>query len=168
MAMATGRPAKAYQRDSNRKVETPLLDFDFTGRVLEIGPRVGTVLREEKEIPAFPKNPHVSTDFKSPMDEPNVPSELEIGLSSKDVQSIVEDANKGQLVLPAFQRNFMWPTSQIGKLLESLLNGYYINTLLTLPVTRGSNDKVPFPTKKVEGVSGEPDGSAQIDMILDG
>jgi hypothetical protein len=151
-----------------RKVYT----FDFTVRVLEIGPRVGTVLREEKptanEILALPKNPHVSTDFKSPMDEPNVPSELEIGLSSKDVQSIVEDANKGQLVLPAFQRDFMWPTSQVGKLLESLLNGYYINTLLTLPVTRGSNDKVPFPTKKVEGVSGEPDGSAQIDMILDG
>ena len=77
-----------------------------------------------------------------------MPTQLEISLAHKNVQNLIEEANQKSLVLPDFQRDFVWPTRQVGKLLESLLNGYYINTLLTLPVTRGPNNEVPFPARK--------------------
>ena len=102
------------------------------------------------------------------MDRSHVPTQLEISLAHKNVQNLIEEANQKSLVLPDFQRDFVWPTRQVGKLLESLLNGYYINTLLTLPVTRGPNNEIPFPARKVEGVSTKKEPGAQMDMILDG
>lgn len=92
---------------------------------------------------------------------------LEVSLADKDIQSLVRDIDAGKIVLPEFQRDFVWPTVQVSKLLESLLNGYYINTLLTLPVVAGE-ESVPFPPRPVAITDGEPDLSRQMDMVLDG
>ena len=97
----------------------------------------------------------------------NTPRELEVSLTNKDVQKLVQEIDDGKIVLPDFQRDFVWPTGQVGSLLESLLNGYYINTLLTLPVTGGS-DNVPFPPRAVEASSGAIANSGQLEMVLDG
>lgn len=97
-----------------------------------------------------------------------MPDQLKIGLSEIDVQSLVEDMEKGKIVLPDFQRDFVWPTDQVGKLLESLLNGYYINTLLTLPVATGSERKPPFPPRRADGTPNRSDLPFDIQMVLDG
>ncbi|WP_430639377.1 GmrSD restriction endonuclease domain-containing protein [Haloferax volcanii] len=97
----------------------------------------------------------------------DTPDELEVSLTNKDVQKLVQEIDEGKIVLPDFQRDFVWPTGQVGSLLESLLNGYYINTLLTLPVT-GGGDNVPFPPRAVEASSGAIADSGQLEMVLDG
>jgi hypothetical protein len=95
------------------------------------------------------------------------PVELDISLTNKDVQKLIQEIEEGKIVLPDFQRDFVWPTGQVGKLLESLLNGYYINTLLILPVT-GGGDNVPFPPRKVQASSGAIADSGSLEMVLDG
>lgn len=102
------------------------------------------------------------------MSNSNAPTQLEIGLADKNVQDVIKEANEKSLVLPDFQRDFVWPTRQIGKLLESLLNGYYINTLLTLPVMQGRDNEVPFPARKIEGVPNRKEPDVQMEMVLDG
>lgn len=97
-----------------------------------------------------------------------MPDQLQVGLSGIDVQSLVEDMERGKIVLPDFQRDFVWPTDQVGKLLESLLNGYYINTLLTLPVASGGERKPPFPPRLADGTPDRVDLPFDIQMVLDG
>jgi uncharacterized protein with ParB-like and HNH nuclease domain len=95
-----------------------------------------------------------------------MPHDLDVSLSNKDIQNVVSEVDKGKIVLPDFQRDFVWPTKQIAKLLESILNGYYIDTLLTLPVA-GGNDNIPFPPRSVAG--SEENGTANnVEMVLDG
>lgn len=93
--------------------------------------------------------------------------DLNVSLADKDIQSLVREIEDGKIVLPEFQRDFVWPTGQVGKLLESLLNGYYINTLLTLPVMSG-DENVPFPPRRVEATSENPTRTGQMEMVLDG
>jgi len=95
-----------------------------------------------------------------------MPQDLGVSLSHKDVQDVVKDIESGKLVLPDFQRDFVWPTKQVGKLMESILNGYYINTLLTLPVSNGG-ENVPFPPRSVSGIS-NLDTANNMEMVLDG
>lgn len=96
-----------------------------------------------------------------------MPHDLDVSLNyNKDVQDIVNEIEAGKLVLPDFQRDFVWPTKQIGKLLESILNGYYIDTLLTLPVS-GSSENIPFPPRDVAGVL-QSDSANNMEMVLDG
>lgn len=98
----------------------------------------------------------------------SVPKELEIRLADKDTQELVEGIEEKQIVLPDFQRDFVWPTHQIGALLDSMLNGYYINTLLTLPVSRGGEANIPFPPREIQGVNENDDFPYQMEMVLDG
>lgn len=96
-----------------------------------------------------------------------MPSDLNVSLANKGIQTLVREIEEGKIVLPEFQRDFVWPTGQVAKLLESLLNGYYINTLLTLPVMAGE-DNVPFPPRPVEASDKEPVRSGGMEMVLDG
>lgn len=96
------------------------------------------------------------------------PEELEIRLADKDTQELFSDIEEKNLVLPDFQRDFVWPTHQIGALLDSMLNGYYINTLLTLPVSQGGEQNVPFPPRPISGVDENNDFPYQMEMVLDG
>lgn len=97
-----------------------------------------------------------------------VPQELEIRLADVDTQELVEDIEDKEIVLPDFQRDFVWPTDQIGALLDSILNGYYINTLLTLPVTHGAESNTPFPPREIKGVDQSEEFPIQMEMVLDG
>jgi uncharacterized protein with ParB-like and HNH nuclease domain len=46
------------------------------------------------------------------------------------LKNMLEQANDNLLVLPDFQRDFVWKPSDVTKLLASLLNGYPIGGLL--------------------------------------
>ena len=77
---------------------------------------------------------------------------------------LVEQARRGQLALPRFQRNFVWERDRIADLLRSILQGYFIGTFLLL---RCNPDDLPFAARPLEGVrltnSLRPDR-----LILDG
>ncbi len=97
-----------------------------------------------------------------------MPEQLGVSLTDKGIHAMIEDIESGRLVLPDFQRDFVWPTDQVAKLLESLLNGYYINTLLTLPIVRPHGEGAPFPSRRVEGTSDSGSPPLDIQMVLDG
>lgn len=52
--------------------------------------------------------------------------------SSESISSILELVEKEQLVLPEFQRDYVWKSSQIRDLFDSLYNGYPIGEILIL------------------------------------
>ncbi|MGB9614776.1 MAG: GmrSD restriction endonuclease domain-containing protein [Fervidobacterium sp.] len=66
-----------------------------------------------------------------------------------EILSLVKDIHEGKLVLPEFQRNFVWANPDIQSLLVSLLNGYFIGTLLF--VRRG--ESFDFKIRYFEGVN---------------
>lgn len=77
--------------------------------------------------------------------------------------TIVDQARTGTVVLPEFQRSFIWTRREIEELIVSVFNGYFVGSLLTLNVVPES---VPFRARVVEGVEGvQPRPST---MILDG
>jgi hypothetical protein len=51
-------------------------------------------------------------------------------MPSELLKTLIEQANECRLVLPDFQRDFVWKPSDVTKLLASLLNGYPIGGLL--------------------------------------
>lgn len=84
---------------------------------------------------------------------------------SKDkLIELVHDARKGEVVLPEFQRSFIWDRQSIEELLVSILNDYFIGTLLILDVLP---DDPPFKPRLVEGIN-HNEGMRPRRMILDG
>ena len=79
--------------------------------------------------------------------------------------SLVADARRGQLALPEFQRNFVWPRDQVADLLLSLLKGYFIGSFLLM---RNDPDASPFAVRTIAGVKKESDGLRPEKLILDG
>ncbi len=51
-------------------------------------------------------------------------------MPSELLKTLIEQAGECRLVLPDFQRDFVWKPSDVTKLLASLLNGYPIGGLL--------------------------------------
>lgn len=77
---------------------------------------------------------------------------------------LISHARTGKIVLPQFQRNFVWGRDDITALLTSILDGHFIGSFLLL---RTDNDDVPFAIRPLQGVNIQkqlrPDW-----MILDG
>ena len=78
---------------------------------------------------------------------------------------LVQKARKGTLVLPQFQRNFVWTRDDVTGLLVSILEGHFVGSFLLL---RTDLDSVAFAMRAIEGV---PVGQDQLKpdwMVLDG
>src|ERR1043165_2520893 len=76
-------------------------------------------------------------------------------------------AQEKKLVLPDFQRDFVWKPSDVVKLLTSLFNGYPIGGLLFMENTEG------YGSRGLDGVPEEPTSALQpvadgVVLILDG
>lgn len=84
---------------------------------------------------------------------------------SKKLIALVNHARKGRLVLPQFQRNFVWSASEIIDLLVSIMQGYYIGTFLLL---RTAPDDVPFAVRPLEGIEIPNNHLRPEKIILDG
>jgi len=79
------------------------------------------------------------------------------------IEELLRDASTGKLVLPEFQRSFVWSRRDIEELLVSVANDYFIGTLLLLDI---DPESPPFAPRLVEGVSS---GSTKPErMLLDG
>lgn|SRR5574341_1730389 len=84
--------------------------------------------------------------------------------------TILQDAYKAKVVLPEFQRNFLWSRDSIEELLVSILQGYFVGTVLLLDTQ--SNDPL-FPFRNIEGLdlvnpSADPYSHSTIRLALDG
>ncbi len=67
----------------------------------------------------------------------------------ENLLSIMRDACAGKVVIPEFQRSFVWTREDIEELLVSILQGYFIGTFLMLDTP---SDKPMFPFRTVEGL----------------
>jgi uncharacterized protein with ParB-like and HNH nuclease domain len=53
-------------------------------------------------------------------------------MPSELLKNLLQQAGENRLVLPDFQRDFVWKPSDVTKLIASLLNGYPIGGLLLM------------------------------------
>lgn len=90
---------------------------------------------------------------------------MKITPENQNLFALVEKAQKKQLVLPDFQRSFVWPYTAIKDLLISIFKGYYIGSILLLDADSKS---LPFAFRPIEGIEGVADDDLIQKYILDG
>src|SRR5271154_2354666 len=80
------------------------------------------------------------------------------------LKHLMEQADENRLVLPDFQRDFVWKPTDVIKLLASLLNGYPIGGLLLM-----ENSGV-YGQRALDGVSADDKENEKGDtrLVLDG
>lgn len=88
----------------------------------------------------------------------------------ENLLSILQDAYAGKVVIPEFQRSFVWGREDVEQLLVSILEGYFIGTFLMLDT---SVDKPLFPFRAVEGLehvnpNANPQSLSTVKIVLDG
>jgi hypothetical protein len=84
------------------------------------------------------------------------------------VKDLVEGAYKGEVVIPDFQRSFIWEPDDVKELLDSVLRGYFFGTMLVQEVF---SKESPFALRLIEGVKElNPEAKIQsiVTIILDG
>lgn len=90
--------------------------------------------------------------------------------SLEKLVSILGRAYNGEIVVPEFQRSFIWGRQQVEELIVSVLSGYFIGNFLALD---SYGEERPFPPRLVEGVQelnpvATIGKSSKITYILDG
>jgi uncharacterized protein with ParB-like and HNH nuclease domain len=85
-------------------------------------------------------------------------------MPSELLKNLLQQAGENRLVLPDFQRDFVWKPSDVTKLIASLLNGYPIGGLLLM-----ENPGV-YGQRPLDGVLAKQDEKTATDtrIILDG
>lgn len=84
------------------------------------------------------------------------------------VNSLLEKVLKGEIVLPDFQRSFIWGPEDIRELLVSVLGNYFIGSMLVMVSLK---DEAPFALRLIEGVKEiNPEAEIQslVSILLDG
>lgn len=86
------------------------------------------------------------------------------GSGSPTLSRVLEDIEAGRIVIPEFQRDFVWEPEQVRELLVSVIAGYYIGTLIF--IDKISVNSSPFKVRTIKGVkSGISD---IVEIVLDG
>jgi len=92
---------------------------------------------------------------------------MDLEWTTKKLLELVRKAHKGEVMLPDFQRNFIWARNDIEELICSLLEKMFIGTFL---IQRVNPNNVPFKVIPIEGVNNINDNfnpKPEI-LILDG
>ena len=90
---------------------------------------------------------------------------MDIIPDKKRLSLLVDKASKGEIVLPEFQRNFVWRRDDITDLLVSIIKKYFIGTFLFLRVDRNN---IPFAMRPITGVDRSEKELNPEWMVLDG
>lgn len=88
---------------------------------------------------------------------------MDITTRDEPLKWLIEKVEAADIVLPEFQRSFVWRRSDVEDLLKSILKGYYIGSFILLCIDK---DNVPFAPRLVEGL--ERDLRRPQWMLLDG
>jgi hypothetical protein len=90
---------------------------------------------------------------------------MDVFIDKKRLLDLVKGAQEGKVVLPEFQRDFVWPRDDIRDLLVSIANDHYIGSLLLL---RTDYEHMPFAPRPIAGVEKSIDTLKPEYMVLDG
>jgi len=86
--------------------------------------------------------------------------------TDESIDDVLKLVHKGKLVIPNFQRDFTWTTPQVKELLESVLQSYYIGSILVWKCKNRKQAKLDM--KPVYGVPLSKDDLDPEGIILDG
>lgn len=86
-------------------------------------------------------------------------------IQKPDIKSLVDDISKGKIVLPDFQRDFVWKPDDVTDLLVSIFADYYIGTMLVIDDVK---DEARFKLRLVQGVPEQTQVSSIVKILLDG
>jgi hypothetical protein len=86
-------------------------------------------------------------------------------VQQRKLLSLLEDVRAGKLVIPDFQRDFVWTRKQIEELLNSIINRYFIGTILVL---ESPTSNLRFAPRVIRGVQADPKQQSTINYVLDG
>jgi hypothetical protein len=90
---------------------------------------------------------------------------MEIIPDKRKVVGLVEQAYKGEICLPNFQRDFVWTREEVADLMRSIIRGYFIGSLLLL---RCDKENPPFAPIFLRGAkSAYRDARPEL-LVLDG
>ncbi|MEI7988742.1 MAG: DUF262 domain-containing protein [Chloroflexota bacterium] len=78
---------------------------------------------------------------------------------------LIESARKGKIVLPQFQRNFVWSRDDITALLISIFQGHFIGSFLFL---NADSENIPFAVRSLQGIDLSIANLRPDAMVLDG
>ncbi|MBC7195049.1 MAG: DUF262 domain-containing protein, partial [Caldisericia bacterium] len=73
---------------------------------------------------------------------------MEIDHGTEKILDLVRKAYEGKVMLPDFQRNFVWERQNIEEFIESLLDNVFVGTFLILKTSKGME---PFKCVFVQG-----------------
>jgi hypothetical protein len=90
---------------------------------------------------------------------------MKITPDNEHLTGLIDNARKGKIVLPQFQRNFVWSRDDVTALLLSILEGHFIGAFLLLDT---DSDSLPFAARPLEGVALSAAQIRPDRMILDG
>jgi len=88
----------------------------------------------------------------------------------ENLLKIVQEAYEAKVVVPEFQRSFVWERNDIQELLTSILQGYFVGSFLMLDTP---SSKPMFPFRTIEGLERvnsnvRPDQHNMVRLVLDG
>lgn len=90
---------------------------------------------------------------------------MKITPNNNSLLDLIKGARAGKIVLPQFQRNFVWSRDDITALLISILEGHFIGSFLLL---RTDANSIPFAMRELEGIDIRKQDLHPDHMILDG
>ncbi len=91
-----------------------------------------------------------------------------------ELRELLKEVYTGKIVIPDFQRSFVWYPEDVRELLVSIVGGYYIDSILWLETTYSKDptlNEAPFALRLIEGVKEvNPQAKIQsvVKVILDG
>lgn len=98
---------------------------------------------------------------------------VEIIPDKRKVVGLVEQAHRGGICLPNFQRDFVWRREEVADLVRSILRGYFIGSLLLLRCDKNRPPFAPVFLRGARPVSAEPlpellilDGQQRLSSLL--
>ncbi len=86
-------------------------------------------------------------------------------VQERKLPSLLDDVRTGKLIIPDFQRDFVWTLKQVEELLNSVVNRYFIGTLLLL---ESPTSNLRFAPRLIPGVKADPKTHVTISYVLDG
>lgn len=86
-------------------------------------------------------------------------------IQKPDISSLIENISNGVVVLPDFQRDFVWKPDDVQDLLVSVLADFYIGTMLVIDDVR---DEASFRLRRIEGIDPSVKIPSIVKILLDG
>jgi hypothetical protein len=90
---------------------------------------------------------------------------MQVQVERLKLPKLLKEVGSGKMVIPDFQRDFVWTRKQVEELLNSIINNFFIGTILLL---ESPTSNLRFAPRLIGGVEADLKKHATIRYVLDG